>query len=277
MSINPTDPRPAYQQIASHLRSAIDEGQFPAGEFLPSERQLARQYGVTALTARQAVGVLASEGLLDVRPGRGAFVRRARPVVAVSSAFVTERPGHPRGTWRTELAAQGLASRQRITMVGRAHPPADVAALLRLPEPDEGGYAVVRRRLMLVGDEPYQLADSYYPLDVAVGTRLENPTPIAGGSLAALTAAGFEPERHTEAITARMPTPEERRSLDLGAGVPVIRLVRTSFAAGDKPVEVTDMLLAADRHTLTYDLPSRAERDPAPPGPIYLPKPDAPE
>jgi GntR family transcriptional regulator len=263
MSINPTDPRPAYQQIAGHLREAIAEGRFPAGEFLPSERQLARQYGVTPLTARQAVSVLAAEGLLDVRPGRGAFVRRARPVVAVSSAYVTESHERPLGTWRTELAAQGLSSNQRITMVGRAQPPAEIAELLRLGElTDDGPVVVVRRRLMLVGDEPYQLADSYYPVEVASGTRLEHPSKIAGGSLAALAAAGAAPERHAEVITARMPTPEERRSLSLGAGIPVLRLLRTSYAAGDRPVEVTDMLLAADRHALTYDLPARSEPGP---------------
>jgi GntR family transcriptional regulator len=263
MSINPTDPRPAYQQIAGHLRAAIAEGKYPAGQFLPSERQLARQYGVTPLTARQAVGVLTAEGLLDVRPGRGAFVRKARPVVAVSSAYVTEQPGRPLGTWRTELEAQGHSSDQRLAMVGRVQAPPDIAARLRLPDPgpddeEEGPVVVVRRRLMLVEGEPYQLADSYYPVDIAGGSRLESPTKIAGGSVAALARLGYAPERHAEEVTARMPTPEERRSLNLGGGVPVIRLLRTTYAADDRPVEVTDMLLAADRHALMYDLPARA-------------------
>jgi len=258
MSINPSDPRPAYQQIAGHLRTAIAEGRFPPGEYLPSERQLARQYGVTPLTARQALGVLAAEGLLAVRPGRGAFVRQPRPIVAISSAYVTERPGQPLGTWRTETAAQGLSSDQRIAMVGRVQAPADIAARLQLPDSDQWPAVVVRRRIMLVEGEPYQLADSYFPLDIAVGSRLEHPSKIKGGTIAALAALGHAPERHTESITARMPTPEERQALSLGAGIPVVRVVRTSYAAGGRPVEVMDMLLAADRHTVTYDLPVRA-------------------
>jgi hypothetical protein len=43
-------------------------------EMVPSETQLMQRYGVARLTARKAVRVLAGEGLVEVVPGRGAYV-----------------------------------------------------------------------------------------------------------------------------------------------------------------------------------------------------------
>jgi GntR family transcriptional regulator len=65
---------PVYQQIAAILREAIESGEIPPGRPVPSESQLMQRYGVARLTARKAVRVLAGEGLVEVVPGRGAYV-----------------------------------------------------------------------------------------------------------------------------------------------------------------------------------------------------------
>jgi GntR family transcriptional regulator len=65
---------PVYQQIAAILRDAIERGDYPPGRPVPSESRLMQEYGVARLTARKAVRVLAGEGLVEVVPGRGAYV-----------------------------------------------------------------------------------------------------------------------------------------------------------------------------------------------------------
>jgi GntR family transcriptional regulator len=65
---------PIYRQIADELRHGIDTGEYPAGRRLPSETELVSTYQVARLTARRAVRALAEEGLVEVIPGRGAFV-----------------------------------------------------------------------------------------------------------------------------------------------------------------------------------------------------------
>ena len=66
---------PVYLQIAAILRDRITSGQIAAGRPVPSERTLRQEFGVNTLTARKAVRVLVAEGLVEVVPGRGAYVR----------------------------------------------------------------------------------------------------------------------------------------------------------------------------------------------------------
>jgi DNA-binding GntR family transcriptional regulator len=68
---------PVYQQIAAILRDRITTGQILPGRPVPSEPQLAGEFGVSRLTARKAVRVLADEGLVEVVTGRGAYVRES--------------------------------------------------------------------------------------------------------------------------------------------------------------------------------------------------------
>ncbi|HZC63001.1 MAG TPA: winged helix-turn-helix domain-containing protein [Streptosporangiaceae bacterium] len=65
---------PVYLQIAAILRDAIARGDYPPGRAVPSESRLMQEHGVARLTARKAVRVLAEEGLVEVVPGRGAYV-----------------------------------------------------------------------------------------------------------------------------------------------------------------------------------------------------------
>jgi GntR family transcriptional regulator len=68
---------------------------------------------------------------------------------------------------------------------------------------------------------------------------------------------GYQLTRFTEDVRARMPLPEEARALRLPAGVPVFVLIRVAYGAGDRPVEVCDTVMAADRYVLSYELPAR--------------------
>lgn len=74
-------PRPAIRRPALHaqvidkLRRLIANGDIPAGERI-NELQIAATFGVSRTPIREAVKLLASEGLLELLPGRGARVRR---------------------------------------------------------------------------------------------------------------------------------------------------------------------------------------------------------
>jgi DNA-binding GntR family transcriptional regulator len=62
--------------------------------------------------------------------------------------------------------------------------------------------------------------------------------------------------RALDEIWARMPTPDEVRTLSLPPGVPVFRLVRTAYDRDGRAVEVCDTIMAADAYLLAYDLPA---------------------
>lgn len=67
----------AHELVVDQIRTAIMLGRFRPGETLPTERQLAEFLQVSRTTVREAVSVLANDGILDVRRGRGGglFVR----------------------------------------------------------------------------------------------------------------------------------------------------------------------------------------------------------
>lgn len=65
---------PYYREIARVLRNKILSGEYAFEDRLPSETVLASQFGVSRMTARQAVSQLVNEGRVYRVQGRGAFV-----------------------------------------------------------------------------------------------------------------------------------------------------------------------------------------------------------
>ncbi|AIJ23570.1 FadR/GntR family transcriptional regulator [Amycolatopsis methanolica] len=65
---------PVVPQVASLLRQRIHRGDWRPGDRLPNEVQLAAEFGVGRSSVREAVRLLAQDGLLDVRHGSGTFV-----------------------------------------------------------------------------------------------------------------------------------------------------------------------------------------------------------
>jgi DNA-binding GntR family transcriptional regulator len=63
-----------YVQLANHIREQITTGQLPGGSKLPTLIDLAAQYDVAEMTVRKALRLLADEGVVVTRPGRGVVV-----------------------------------------------------------------------------------------------------------------------------------------------------------------------------------------------------------
>jgi DNA-binding FadR family transcriptional regulator len=74
MPIQVIEPRRLYLQIADQIRSLITAGEFPPGSRLPAERELAKRFGVSRPSMREALIALEVEGYVDVRPGSGILV-----------------------------------------------------------------------------------------------------------------------------------------------------------------------------------------------------------
>jgi DNA-binding FadR family transcriptional regulator len=68
-----------YDRVAKGVAAKIATGEFPIGERLPSERELALAYGVSRPTVREAVFALELDGLVEVRKGVGVFAVAKAP------------------------------------------------------------------------------------------------------------------------------------------------------------------------------------------------------
>lgn len=158
-----------------------------------------------------------------------------------------------------DAEAQGFTIEQRILALEEVPAPDDVAGDLRT---GPGTPVFVRRRLLLVRNDegggelaPAKLADSYLPLDVAVG-RLRDVDTGPGGTYARIREAGHRITHFDERVLFRMPDPHECHLLRLGPGIPVIDQTRIA-RANTRAVEVFKAVLAGDRHELEYRIPVR--------------------
>lgn len=248
-----TPPVARYRQIAETLRTAIKNGEYPPGSALPSEPELAEQFGVGRPTVHDAIGILRTEGLVYVEHGRGTFVAEFEPIARLArSRFgrAHREEGDARGGFDYEIRALGKTPRVELDQVGQVTPPAEVADRLGLRESER---ALIRARRYYADDKPVQLATSYLPWSIADGTPMTQPDPGVGGIYSRLADAGHAPVRFTEDIQARMPTDDEAAFLQIGAGQPVFHLIRTAYDTNGRAVEICDTVMAASRWKLTYD------------------------
>jgi GntR family transcriptional regulator len=254
-SLDRSDDRAPYRQIADQLRAAIDRGELKPGDKLPSEAELMRHYDVARMTARQAIQELRSEGRVVAEQGRGVFVRLPAPVRRLASdRFARRHRDAGKAAFLAEAEKAGVAPKVDEIVVTRGPAPQEVRERLKLLDGDE---VVIRSRRYLADGSPIETAVSYVPTDLAEGTRIVEHDTGPGGIYARLEEAGHELGRFTEEVTARMPTADERRRLQLGAGTPVLTVLRTAYDVQGRPVEVCATVKAAPAYVLEYDVPAR--------------------
>jgi GntR family transcriptional regulator len=252
--VDPMSDRPVYRQIADVLRGRIESGDLAAGARLPSESALMNDFDVSGGTVRQAVAVLRGEGLVLAEHGRGVFVRTRPRLRRVSQdRFARRHRTAGKAAYLAESEAESVTPTVDVYEVGPDRADADVAERLRLRR---GAKVLVRRRRYLSDGQPTELATSFIPWALAEGTAMTEVNPGPGGIYARIEEAGRRLGRFTEDVTARMPTPEESRALQIASGTPVLALIRVAFDVDGTPVEVCDTVMSADHYVLAYELPA---------------------
>lgn len=142
-------------------------------------------------------------------------------------------PGHG-DAWANDAASRGRVGTQKLLAVETLTPDRRIRAALNLGDDDQ---VVVRRRLILEDGQPIELADSYYPAQLATGTPLAQGRKIRGGAIAVLAQLGHTPTVSTDHITADQPTDVDRQVLRVNEHEPMLVLHRLSRDANGTPVE----------------------------------------
>lgn len=171
--------------------------------------------------------------------------------VTISTPYLTPRAEGQRDAWTDEAEQRGRSGTQVLREVTEVVPPDDVAGALRLTT---GETAVLRRRTMFLDDQPVETVKSYFPSTVARGTALAESQKIRGGATTLLAALGFLAAEAREDITFKPATDEDAAELQLPAGVPVIVLTRTVYAADGTPFEASVMTMVAEGRRLRYQI-----------------------
>lgn len=239
---------PAYRRVADDLRVRIRAGRLAPGARLPSLPQLGDEYEVSPDVARQAIGILRAEGLVETRQGSGAFVRAFAQIIRSSPNRLA------RAQWGSGKAIQDHDTERRWrtvdVVVSETPAPRDIAEHLGV-EPDAP--LLSRTRRFLVDERPVQLATSFYPLDIVRGSAITYTDTGPGGAYARLAELGHEPVRFTELVADRSPTREESFDLALPKnGGRVFDMTRLAFTKDGRCIEVNRMVLDTAVYVLEY-------------------------
>ena len=63
-----------YRTVYDDLRKKIQEGELAAGQKLPPEQEMSQTYGVSAITVKKALSMLAADDLVRRVRGKGSFI-----------------------------------------------------------------------------------------------------------------------------------------------------------------------------------------------------------
>jgi len=154
--------------------------------------------------------------------------------------------------WEADIERQGHDPTRQDLTVETIHPARDIAARLNLdPEKD---LCVVRRHVRFIDGKPGITSDDYFDEAIVRGTDLAAPEDTAREDI--LKEAGYEQVYDVDEIITRMPTPDEARRLEIGAGIPVVEHTRTAYTAADKAVRVMVSIIPGNVLTLRYVVPT---------------------
>ncbi|SOZ37746.1 FadR/GntR family transcriptional regulator [Cupriavidus neocaledonicus] len=149
------------EQVTRQLRADIESGAYPVGSRLPTGRQLAEQYGVSAAVIREVTEHLRSQGFVESRQGVGCTVRSR------TGAAGFQLPRQP------ELDAGELADLYdlRIDLEGAA---AALAAVRRTDD-DVAALTALLQRLQDRLYDPQPAADLDAALHIGIAAATHNP------------------------------------------------------------------------------------------------------
>jgi GntR family transcriptional regulator len=224
---------PHHRRIEQVLRERITA--MEPGDRLPSDAELVAEFGVSRMTARNAMQRLAEEGLVAREPGRGSFV--ATP----SAHRRTDRLM----TFSSEMTRRGRVPTSRL--LARAIRPstrAEATALALAP----GEPVVEVRRIRLADNEPIALESAILVASCAASVLQAD---LEHGSLhAAVTSGGQSLRRGSGTVSAGAATAEDARLLDIRRGDPLLIERRVIVDDRGRRIESTESRYPADRYAL---------------------------
>lgn len=232
-------PVPLYSQVKDLLRERIALQRDEQHDQLPSERELARDLGVSRMTVRQAVRELIAEGAVYTAPGRGTFL---------SAGDVTQQLGGLT-SFSQEMTQRGLVPSSR-TLESEIVTDPDIATRLDL-RPDEPLIRI--RRLRLASDEPMAVEATHLPLALCAGVQ---NIALDRTSLYEVLQSAFHLRlgTATQTITAQSADAWVAGMLRLDPGDAVLVMERTTLLEDGRPIEFVRSWYRGDRYHLIVRL-----------------------
>lgn len=232
---------PFYRQVADIVREPIVSGKLQPGWALPREADLARHFGVSLITVRQALRDLEGEGLVLKRSAKPTIVAEPAPRTKTSFDFqsLAAIVASTEGRWLEILSYRKRRSAQAQEVFGL--------------DAKEASHCL--QAILHVDSRPVCQNTFYFAPEI--GARLKRSDfddVVVFRSVQRHLGIELKGAR----ITARAETADEElaRQLDYDVGGPILVVEILYFATDGKPVELTINRNRADRFSLSYYVPN---------------------
>ncbi len=232
LMLNEAEYAPLYARVETALAAEIAAGSLPPGSQLPPEDRLVERFAVSRTTVRKAVEHLVARGLVEIRRGKGTFVTEPKLTQALTglSGFVED------------MVALGRHPTARLLDKRPVPAGETVARQLGVPQ----GTQVYRiERVRLADGVAMSFDETYLPLDIGekVASNDLEAEPIFDLLELRYDLPLVEAQYQLEAVTA-----DERVAGALGVepGSPIFLIERTSYTAGQRPVDYEKLYYRGD-------------------------------
>ncbi len=228
-------PLPRYYQLKEILRERIRSGEWKPGSLIPSERELSEKYGISRMTARQAITDLVNEGIFYREQGKGTFV---------SNRKITQQLIHLTG-FTEDIRARGQLPSTKVLSAEMS--PADEATAEKLRI--EPGTLIFRlQRLRLADDEPLAIEVSQIHFK---GCERLLEEDLEHNSLYRVLESRFgimlmEADQELEAGLVEN---DEAQLLSISPGSPVLFTRRTTYTERNQPIEYAKSMYCGHKYT----------------------------
>ena len=241
---------PRYLWVYNSLKSQLETEDIKVGDFLPPEPELQKAFHVSRTTVRKAVEMLAQQGFVYIRQGKGTQVMDFKATQKLG--FVT--------SFSETLREKGSTVTQADMRIDLVPAPRRIALDLQI-DPNER--VVKIERVTMANGTPIALMTNFLVPSIAPG--IEKRLSGMSGLYSFLESEyNLVIEAATDFISARDVTDAEAEKLQIPPHSPLL-VVRRITHSGGRPIEVAILLIVADKYEYsvhTKERPPRAAERP---------------
>ncbi len=229
---------PIYVQLAETLKGRIEHGEYRAGELLSPAREIEQEFGVSAITVRKAMGILAREGYITAKQGIGTRVTK-RP-----DALVELELSGNFWSWADSALTENLKTETRVLDIAIVSCPSRIAGLLAQ---EENSSIWRMKRVRRINGHPASFIVNY-----------ANPENMDGVDENAFTERPFLNVFHDhcgvviasveQRVRATVADMDISGKLGIDFGDPVFLVENKYLDASDKPVAFSCLHFRGDRY-----------------------------
>lgn len=237
-TVDKNNPTPLYYQLREILEEKIHNGEYKAGEKMPTEAELSKVYNVSRVTVRKTIEDMIVDGVLT--RNRSESPRVAYPKVNREFNKLSGLSG--------ELGTKHHFTSSILSM-SRREASKKEAVHMGL---EEGTEILVMRRLRFVEGDPLAVQDVYLNLKYCEGIHVDE---LKEGSLyKQFERLQLPINNAVQTISARKANPEEAKLLQIHPGDAILDMRRTTYLDNKEILEYSETAFLAEKYYITMTL-----------------------